>query len=202
MEKELFSQFDYSETGDASGIRTDSAEDVRAQEKALKRDSMSFWVVGLLSLVAGGAAFAIFNVPGMLAALEPIVPWLVGAGIGGLGVGLFKLIKKLRKDGLKFPSLKLRRKGVSSGFGSRSSSAEKPFEETTYLKKKLTKSDDNRVFFGVAGGLSEFSGIPVNLLRLIFVIATIASGGAVIPVYLAMALIMPAVKRFANAGKK
>ncbi len=58
--------------------------------------------------------------------------------------------------------------------------------------KKLYKSDKDKVFFGVLGGLGEYFNIDPSLLRVLFIFLVIFSGifpGIV--VYLLSALIIP-----------
>ena len=66
-------------------------------------------------------------------------------------------------------------------------------ESTDYTKKKrLTRSKNDRMIFGVCGGLGEYSGIDPTLIRLGFALLTLLSGiGPGIVVYVIMAIIMP-----------
>lgn len=57
---------------------------------------------------------------------------------------------------------------------------------------KLLRSKTNRVFFGVCGGLSEYTGIDAPLIRLGFIIGTIFSGSILLWVYLILGLVLPA----------
>lgn len=56
--------------------------------------------------------------------------------------------------------------------------------------KKLYRSEKQRVFLGVCGGISEYFGIDPVLIRVIFVLLALMSGTGVI-LYVAMALIVP-----------
>ena len=57
--------------------------------------------------------------------------------------------------------------------------------------KRLVRSQVNRSVCGVCGGLGEYFGIDPTVVRLIWVIASFASIGLGILVYLIAALIMP-----------
>lgn len=57
--------------------------------------------------------------------------------------------------------------------------------------KKLAKSKDNAVIFGVLGGLGDYFGIDPVLLRVIVVVATFIGVGSTVPIYLLLALVMP-----------
>lgn len=55
---------------------------------------------------------------------------------------------------------------------------------------KLVRSSDDRVLFGVAGGLAVYLNIDPILVRLFFILLTLSTGyGAII--YLALAFLMP-----------
>ena len=58
-------------------------------------------------------------------------------------------------------------------------------------KKILTKSSENKIIFGVCGGLGEYFDIDPILFRLAFIILTFAGGGGIL-IYLLFALVMPA----------
>jgi phage shock protein C len=56
--------------------------------------------------------------------------------------------------------------------------------------KKLARSNSDRMFFGVAGGVAAYLNIDPVLVRLFFVLLTISTGYAPI-IYLLLALLMP-----------
>jgi phage shock protein PspC (stress-responsive transcriptional regulator) len=58
------------------------------------------------------------------------------------------------------------------------------------MDKKLVRSRNNRELAGVAGGLAEFFGVDVTIVRILFVLATVLGGPGVI-LYIVLALIMP-----------
>ena len=60
------------------------------------------------------------------------------------------------------------------------------------MKKRLTKSDSDRVFTGVLGGIGEYAGVDSTLIRVLYVLATVFTGfmPGVIG-YIAAAVIMP-----------
>ena len=57
-------------------------------------------------------------------------------------------------------------------------------------RKKLTKSRQQRVWGGVAGGLAEYFNIDPVLVRILFIFFTF-SGGAALFLYIALLIIMP-----------
>ncbi|MBQ1676564.1 phage shock protein C (PspC) family protein [Bacteroidales bacterium KHT7] len=58
------------------------------------------------------------------------------------------------------------------------------------MEKKLTKSND-RVIAGVCGGLAEYFGIDISIVRIGYVIITFASCFTALLLYIAMAIIIP-----------
>lgn len=58
------------------------------------------------------------------------------------------------------------------------------------VERRLRRSRTNRMIAGVAGGLAEHFEVDSTLVRLVFVLLTLA-GGAGIPIYIALAILMP-----------
>lgn len=56
--------------------------------------------------------------------------------------------------------------------------------------KRLVKSK-NKSLFGVCGGLADYLGLDVSLIRILFILGTILSGSVVFWIYLLMALVLP-----------
>jgi phage shock protein C len=56
---------------------------------------------------------------------------------------------------------------------------------------QLHKSNKNRVFLGVCGGLSESLGLDASAIRLGFVAGAIFTGSILFWMYLLMALVLP-----------
>ncbi len=67
--------------------------------------------------------------------------------------------------------------------------------------RRLHKSRDDRVIFGVAGGIAEYFEVDPVLVRVGFVLFTLAAGSG-IWVYLALALILPAEESEAESGRE
>lgn len=55
---------------------------------------------------------------------------------------------------------------------------------------KLSKSRNDRMIFGVCGGLAEYTGISPILIRFGFVVGTILSGSILLWIYLFLAIFM------------
>ncbi|MDR1816562.1 MAG: PspC domain-containing protein [Clostridiales Family XIII bacterium] len=58
-------------------------------------------------------------------------------------------------------------------------------------EKKLYRSEQNKVFAGVCGGLAAYFGWDATVLRILWVVVTIFSVGAGIIAYLIFWLVMP-----------
>ena len=61
---------------------------------------------------------------------------------------------------------------------------------TQLTGQKLRRSRRDRVFFGVCGGIAEYFNVDPVLIRLAFVIVTVA-GGAGVLAYIILAIVMP-----------
>ena len=62
-------------------------------------------------------------------------------------------------------------------------------------KKKLMRSND-RVIAGVCGGLGEYLNIDISIVRIGYVVITVASCFTAILLYIAMAIIIPEKDQF------
>src|SRR5690606_21892234 len=58
-------------------------------------------------------------------------------------------------------------------------------------EKRLERVDDDKVFLGVAGGIGRYLDIDPVIVRIIFVVAGLASAGHAILAYLLLAMLMP-----------
>ena len=57
--------------------------------------------------------------------------------------------------------------------------------------RKLYRSRNNRMIFGVCAGLAEFFGIDVNVVRLVFAAGALLGFGSFILIYLVMFFVVP-----------
>jgi phage shock protein PspC (stress-responsive transcriptional regulator) len=62
---------------------------------------------------------------------------------------------------------------------------------TQQPKRPLTRSHDNKIVAGVCGGFAEYTGLDVNLVRIVLVAATVFGLGSPILVYLVGWVLMP-----------
>lgn len=59
------------------------------------------------------------------------------------------------------------------------------------MATKLRRSSEDKMIFGVCGGLAEHFDMDSTVMRIIAAVGLLISGGTVVFVYLIMALIMP-----------
>jgi phage shock protein C len=59
------------------------------------------------------------------------------------------------------------------------------------MQTRLHKSREEKKLFGVCGGIAAYFNADPTLVRLLFIIAAFASFGAMLLLYLIMAIIMP-----------
>ncbi len=58
------------------------------------------------------------------------------------------------------------------------------------MEKRLVRKRNDKIIFGVAAGLADYLNVDPVLIRLIFVIMTLAGGPGVL-IYIIMAILMP-----------
>ncbi|MBN1328472.1 MAG: PspC domain-containing protein [Candidatus Heimdallarchaeota archaeon] len=58
-------------------------------------------------------------------------------------------------------------------------------------ERKLYRSRKNKILTGLSAGLAEHYNMDVDIIRVLWIIATFVSGGIVILIYFIMALIIP-----------
>ena len=68
------------------------------------------------------------------------------------------------------------------------------------MKKRIYKSNDNRMVDGVCGGIAEYFGIDPTLVRLAWVVFS-ALGGSGIIAYIIAAIIIPQRPQYIEGEK-
>ena len=57
--------------------------------------------------------------------------------------------------------------------------------------KRLYRSRDERMLFGVCGGIAEYFGVDPTLIRLLFVALVVMGAGGGLLLYVAMVILVP-----------
>jgi phage shock protein C len=68
-------------------------------------------------------------------------------------------------------------------------------------KKKLYRSETNKVLAGVCGGLGEYFDIDPTLVRIAFIVLTVLTGGGII-IYPLMWLLIPSESDVSGSSEK
>ncbi len=128
--------------------------------------------------------------PGVdLSVLAGMLPWLAGILIILLGFGVLSWRPGRKQKKRKLSRRERSEERATSRMESKSHSkaAKKLSDEG---RGKLRKSKDKKLA-GVAGGIAEYFNIDPTLVRIGFVIGTIASGGPFFLAYMLLAFVMP-----------
>ncbi len=191
MEQETVQHYDYYEF--LSGYSMPSSADFDLMEREetevpeqIKTDNKRFWIAGTVSALAGIGIFTASN----FGLLPDALPFMIGAGVIGLGLGIARTFKKIfSKKTLNLPKLELRRK------------SEKTFANAMNAlgveghKGRLSKSGTDKVIMGVCGGLAKQTGISSALIRAIFIAAFAFSAGTAFFIYMALGFFVPAPRK-------
>ena len=144
-----------------------------------------------LSLIVVGIAY-FFQQLGLwtsgidLTALVKMLPWLAGVLIILLGFGILSW-----RPGRNRKRTRTEKKLASSRLSAQKAREGGMAQNGRRAGRKLRKSQDKKLA-GVAAGLAEYFGIDPTLVRIGFVIGTIASGGGpFLLAYLILAFVMP-----------
>jgi phage shock protein C len=165
------------------------------EESETPKSMLNLPTLAGLSLILVGIAY-IFQQLGLwgagidLTVLASLLPWLAGIFIILLGFGVLswrpnkKNKKKIKIEKKLAKSQKKKSRQSKVDLGTISSD-----------KRKLYKSHDKKLS-GVCGGIGDYFGIDATLVRIAFVVGTIATGGPpFILAYLLLSFIMPSSEK-------
>ena len=68
------------------------------------------------------------------------------------------------------------------------------------MKKKLTRSRDEKWLGGVCGGIAAYTGIETNIIRLVVTIGTVLGAGSLVLAYIAAWILIPSEPRHTTWG--
>ena len=184
--------FSEQESRDLAYLESLSDEDLEAllfdEEEKEPNGLLNLPTVAGLSLILVGVTYFLqeLGVPmGFdLSTLATMLPWLAGVLIILLGFGVLSWRPKKKKK-----TKKAKKVEVPSG---RAKVVVESRDENE--KKRLRRSRDKKIA-GVCGGIAEYFNLDPTLIRIAFVIATIASGGNFIPAYFVAWFVMPEPKK-------
>ena len=165
------------ETLDLEALSDDELEAILFEDEPQKPTGMfNLPTLTGLSLILVGIAY-FFQQMGLwsagidLTVLAQMLPWLAGVLIILLGFGVLSW-----RPGRNRKREKAEKKLAKSQLRSEKSRGAKVGKSGRKSGRKLMKSQDKKLA-GVASGLAEYFGIDPTLVRIGFVIGTIASGG-------------------------
>lgn len=187
MEEETIHRHHYEDF--ITGYSLPSADDLDLMEREdnevtpeVRSDNKRLWIAGMVALLAGAGVFVASNYGLFTQAL----PYWIGAGVAGVGLGMLRIMRKVfGKKSLSLPKLELRRKTEKVPQNAMNTFAAPP------RSSRLTRSETDKVFMGVSGGLAAHSGISSTLIRAAWIIAFAATSGMAALLYVALGLFMP-----------
>lgn len=179
----------------------DIADFLRQQEEPeTKPGFFNLPTIAGLATIGVGAAYLLeryglfatqFNIGSLVG------PWIIGVLIILLGfVFLSWKPKRQRRAAARRQAAERRARQRRERPAAGAARAERPREESTAARtapgrKQFARSRTNRKIAGVAGGIGEYFGIDPTIVRIALVVALIASGAMVIPLYVLLAIVMP-----------
>lgn len=139
-----------------------------------------------LSIIMVGVAY-IFQEAGLwsgfdLSVLAGMLPWIAGVFIILLGFGVLSWRPEKKKKRV--------RKSVETKAGKKQVVLE-PIQGDAPTKKRRLEKSRNKKIFGVCAGIAEYFNIDPTLVRIAFVIGTIAMQGTFLVAYLILSMVMP-----------
>jgi phage shock protein C len=173
-------------TLDLEALSDEDLETILFDDESTEK-RQGFWnlpTIAGLSLIVVGVAY-LFQELGIwngfdFSILVSMLPWLAGILIILIGFGV-----------LSWRPKKKTKKVARVKKGSTTLKAEKEVPgQSGKTKKRLVKSADKKIA-GVAGGIAEYFAIDPTLVRIAFVIGTIATQGSFLIAYLILAFVMP-----------
>jgi phage shock protein C len=154
------------------------------QEPTERKSLVNLPTMAGLSLIVVGIAY-LFQFLGIwngldMSTLVQMLPILAGVLIILIGLGVLSWRPKRR---VRTPRERATGKAKSRR-------AATPQRDPATGKRRMTKSPDKKLA-GVCSGIAQYFSIDPTLVRIAFVIGTIASGGPFLLAYIALAFIMP-----------
>jgi phage shock protein C len=175
---------------DLEELSEEELEEILFSEEAAKPSGFfNLPTIAGFSLIMVGIAY-LFQQLGFvsgvdLSVLASMLPWLAGVLIILLGFGVLSWRPAKKSKKVKMSAKERRAEKMSTRQESRASS-----QSDREPRGKLRKSRDKKLS-GVAAGIAEYFNIDPTLVRIAFVIGTIASGGPFFLAYILLGFVMP-----------
>ncbi len=186
--------FDQEDHLDLESLSEEELEDLLFEEEATptRKGPFNLPTLAGLSLILVGVAY-IFQQVGLwgnlnLTPLIQMLPWIAGILIILLGFGVLSWSPDKRKKKARAAAREARSTRSKSRRRQKDKVGAAPVSGTE--KRRLSKTRDKKLA-GVCGGLAEYFSLDPTLVRIAFVIGTIASGGPFLIAYVILAMIMP-----------
>ncbi|GIV59223.1 MAG: hypothetical protein KatS3mg043_0312 [Rhodothermaceae bacterium] len=187
----------FEETGEDSLAELEelSEEELEAllfEEETRTKGPFNLPTIAGLSLILVGVGY-LFQQLGLwngldFSLLAAMLPWLAGILIILLGFGVLSWSPDRKKK-----RARARAKAAARQQRSRTRTASTSERQSTpsLTEKRRLRKSRNKKISGVCAGIAEYFNIDPTLVRIAFVIGTIASGGPFILAYIILAMIMP-----------
>jgi phage shock protein C len=187
-EQEDFTLYDGEETFDLEALSEEDLESLLfEEEETSSKGIVNLPTIAGLSLILVGVAYIFqemgLTIPFDVTALASMLPWLAGILIILLGFGVLSWRPKSKKK------VKVKKR-VAPKTGKKTVVVEPKKTTPPGTKKRLTKSREKKIS-GVCGGIAEYFNLDPTLVRIAFVIGTIASQGGFLLAYLILSFVMP-----------
>ncbi len=181
--------YDSEDTFDLESLSDEELEEfLFEEEEKPSKGIFNLPTIAGLSIIMVGVAY-IFQQAGLwsgfdLSILAGMLPWIAGVLIILLGFGILSWRPAKKKKRVK--------KSVETKQGKKKVVLEPiaTAESAATTKRRLEKSRDKKIF-GVCAGIAAYFGIDPTLVRIAFVIGTIATQGPFLIAYLILAMVMP-----------
>lgn len=185
---------------DLEDLSEDELEEILFQEDEKPQSGFfNLPTIAGFSLILVGIAY-IFQLlgfaPGVdLSVLAAMLPWMAGILIILLGFGVLswrpgKGPRRKKKKKMSARERRAERAAEKAEERIASKSARTSAKQSKSERNKLRKTRDKKLM-GVAGGIADYFNIDPTLVRIAFVIGTIASGGPFFLAYLILGFVMP-----------
>ncbi len=180
--------FEEEDSFDLESLSDEELEDfLFEEEEKPRRGLFNLPSIAGLSLIMVGVAY-IFQQAGLwsgfdLSILASMLPWIAGVLIILIGFGVLNWRPRKKRKPVK--------KAVKTKSGKKKVVVEPTATKASRTGKRRLEKSRNKKIFGVCAGIADYFSIDPTLVRIAFVIGTIATQGPFLLAYLVLAMVMP-----------